>query len=94
MLIVKLDSAKNILVVAPYEKLFYNTPMPEGGLDDQWFIDNNCVRYTPTRYYNPDTQMLVGSEYYVENNIAYNVKVVDLSEEDKQAIRQAKMLLS
>ena len=93
MLIVKLDDSKNILVVAPYEKLFF-APMPEGGLDDQWFIDNNCVRYSPLKQYNPETQMLVGTEYYVENNVAYNVAVVDLSEEDRQTIKQVKMLLS
>ena len=93
MLIVKLDDSKNILVVGPYEKLFYDTPIPEGGLDDQWFIDNNCVRYSPLKEYDPETQMLVGTQYYVEDNIAYNVVAVDLSEQEKQAIRQAKMLL-
>ena len=93
MLIAKVDDRKNILAVAPYEKLF-DIPMPEDGLDDQWYIDNGCVQCSSYKDYNPETQILVGTEYYVENNVAFNVVVVNLSKQEKKVIEQAKRLIS
>ena len=79
----------NPIQVAEGSILFPNVSFPVSGPDQNWLQENNC-KYVMQWKEHSSTQKLVTCEPYEEGEWVYTVEVVDKTEEDLQADKEAK----
>lgn len=73
MNIAKLENGQ--IIVGNYKELFPNTSFPISGPNDDFFIENNCLKVSVFKEHDRNTEMLVGCNPYEENGIVYTVEV-------------------
>jgi hypothetical protein len=61
--------------------LFPNTSFPATGPNDEWKTDNGVVDIVNTRSFDEATQHLENADAYLEDGVAYTVRVVTNSDE-------------
>lgn len=71
--IAKLDNGN--IVVGNYKELFPNTSFPITGPNDDFFIENNCLKVSQFKTHDRTTEMLVWCNPYEENGMVYTVTV-------------------
>lgn len=74
-----------IVDIGDYRDLFPNTSFPANGPSADWMRDNFCVYVTVWKPHDSETQKLIASEPYLENNQVFTVVVADKTQEDKDA---------
>jgi len=77
---------KNNLVVAlgNYRVLFPYTVFPDSGPSDEWLLSNSCMKVSHTKDCNWETQTLVSSLPYIENDTVYTVIVQNKTPEETE----------
>ena len=83
MLIAKVEN-NQILQIADYREMFPNISFPASGIDKE-FMDANNLLYVTLWKAHTDTEKLVSSDAYIENNQVYTVKVEAKTEEEINA---------
>lgn len=73
MNIAKIDNGT--ITVGHYRDLFPNTSFPISGPNDDFFAENNCLKVSVFKTHNRNTEMLVGCDPYIENDVVYTVRV-------------------
>jgi len=76
MKIAKIEN-NTIVEYGEHFRLFPNVSFPNKTVPDEWLTENNCLKLSSTKEFDSATQSLVAVEPYLENGIAYAVKVVD-----------------
>ena len=71
--IAKLDNGN--IVVGNYKELFPNTSFPITGPNDDFYTENGCLKVSVFKEHDRASQMLVGCDPYIENDVVYNVRV-------------------
>ena len=71
--IAKIDNG--IITVGDYRYLFPDTSFPTTGPNDDFFTENNCLKVSMFKEHDSATQMLVGCDPYIENDVVYTVRV-------------------
>ena len=63
------------IVVGDYKELFPNTSFPVTGPNDDFFTENGCLKVSIFKEHDRASQMLVGCDPYIENDVVYTVRV-------------------
>ena len=65
-----------------YKTMFPNVSFPSSGPDAQWMEQNNAKIVLSTKPFDRTTQRIESVEPYVEDDCVYNVRIVDLTEQE------------
>ena len=68
------------ITVGNYRELFPNTSFPVTGPNDDFFVENGCLKVSSFKAHDRATEMLVGCSPYEENGMVYTVTVATRSE--------------
>ena len=68
------------ITVGNYRELFPNTSFPITGPNDDFFVENGCLKVSSFKEHDRNTQMLVGCEPYEENGVVYTVQIATRSD--------------
>jgi hypothetical protein len=71
--IAKIDSG--IITVGDYRYLFPDTSFPVTGPNDDFYTENGCLKVSIFKEHDRASQMLVGCDPYIENDVVYTVRV-------------------
>ena len=63
------------ITVGNYRELFPNTSFPVTGPNDDFFVENGCLKVSSFKAHDRATEMLIGCEPYEENGVVYTVTV-------------------
>lgn len=63
------------ITVGNYRELFPNTSFPVTGPNDDFFVENECLKVSSFKAHDRATEMLVGCSPYEENGMVYTVTV-------------------
>ena len=63
------------ITVGDYRELFPNTSFPITGPNDDFFVENGCLKVSSFKAHDRATEMLIGCEPYEENGVVYTVTV-------------------
>lgn len=61
--------------VLNYKEFFRNTSFPDTGPSDDFLLENNAYKVMTFKSYDVDTEKLVACDPYIENGLAYTVRV-------------------
>ena len=75
MLIAKINGTE-IEEIGHYQELFPNTSFSDLGPNDDWYIENNCMRVSFYIGHDPETENMATVEPYISNGMVYTVKAV------------------
>jgi len=81
MLIAIVDG-ESIQRLGHYKTMFPNVSFPSSGPDAQWMEQNNAKIVLSTKPFDRTTQRIESVEPYVEDDYVYNVRIVDLTEQE------------
>ena len=81
MLIAIVDG-ESIQRLGHYRTMFPNVSFPSSGPDPQWMEQNNAKIVLSTKPFDRTTQRIESAEPYVEDDYVYNVRIVDLTEQE------------
>ena len=73
MNIAKLENGS--ITVGDYRELFPQTSFPVTGPDDNFYTENGCLKVSIFKEHDRASQMLVGCDPYIENDVVYTVRV-------------------
>lgn len=73
MNIAKLENGS--ITVGDYRELFPNTSFPITGPNDDFYTENGCLKVSVFKEHDRASQMLVGCDPYIENDVVYTVRV-------------------
>lgn len=71
--IAKLENGS--ITIGDYRELFPNTSFPVTGPNDDFFVENGCLKVSSFKAHDRATEMLVGCSPYEENGMVYTVTV-------------------
>ena len=71
--IAKIDNGS--ITVGDYRYLFPDTSFPVTGPNDDFYTENGCLKVSVFREHDRASQMLVGCDPYIENDVVYTVRV-------------------
>jgi len=71
--IAKIDNGN--ITVGDYRYLFPNTSFPVTGPNDDFYTENGCLKVSVFKEHDRASQMLVGCDPYIENDVVYTVRV-------------------
>lgn len=80
MLIAKIEG--QTITVGNYRELFPNTSFCTDGPNDDFFVENSCMKVMTFKPHDRATQRLVLCEPYIEDNMVFNVQVADKTPEE------------
>ena len=70
-----------VIQIGDYRELFPNTSFPANGPDAAWMQENNCLGVTVFKAHT-NTEKLVNSSPYIENNQVFTVTVAPKTDEE------------
>lgn len=76
MQIAKIEN-NEIVAVGEHTQLFPNTSFPHEGANDDFLVENGCVKVVSYIPHNPQTEQLEASSVYLKDGIVYTVKIVE-----------------
>lgn len=76
MQIAKIEN-NEIVAVGEHTQLFPNTSFPHEGANDDFLVENGCVKVVDYIQHNPLTEQLQASSVYLKDGLVYTVKVVE-----------------
>lgn len=65
-----------------YKNLFPNTSFPISGPTTEWLSENSCMLVSVQKQYDSNIQKVENTTPYIENNVVYTVKVVNLNNDE------------
>lgn len=68
--------------IKDYRDAFSNTSFPVTGISDEFLAENNAYKVSTFIPHDKRTEKLVSCEPYIENGLAYTVRVEDKTEEE------------
>ncbi len=71
--IAKIDNGN--ITVGDYRYLFPDTSFPVTGPNDDFYTENGCLKVSIFKEHDRASQMLVGCDPYIENDVVYTVRV-------------------
>lgn len=71
--IAKIDNGS--ITVGDYRYLFPDTSFPVTGPNDDFYTENSCLKVSVFKEHDRASQMLVGCDPYIENDVVYTVRV-------------------
>jgi len=71
--IAKIDNGN--ITVGDYRYLFPDTSFPVTGPNDDFYTENGCLKVSVFKEHDRASQMLVGCDPYIENDVVYTVRV-------------------
>jgi len=81
MLIAIVDG-ESIQQIGNYKTMFPNVSFPSSGPDPQWLEQNNGKIVLSTKPFDRTTQKIESAEPYVEGDYVYNVRIIDLTDQE------------
>jgi len=81
MLIAIVDG-ESIQQIGNYKTMFPNVSFPSSGPDPQWLEQNNAKIVLSTKPFDRTTQRIESVEPYVEGDYVYNVRIIDLTDQE------------
>ncbi len=81
MLIAIVDG-ESIQRLGHYKTMFPNVSFPSSGPDAQWMEQNNAKIVLSTKPFDRTTQRIESVEPYVEDDCVYNVRIIDLTDQE------------
>lgn len=76
MLIAKIENGQ-IIALADKHELFPNTSFPTTGPNDEWYIENSCMKVNLSVPYDSNTQQLERCDPYILDGVVYTNKAVE-----------------
>lgn len=81
MFIAKIQNG-TVADIADYRNLFPEVSFPSTGPDADFLTANDCMVVTTWKNHNAETEKLVSTDAYIEDNFVYTVQVEPLTEEE------------
>ena len=78
MIIAKIDG--QTITLGDMRNLFPNTSFPTTGPDDEWYVQNGCMKVNLSAPCNRETEELQPCEPYIVDNVVYTNKAVEKTE--------------
>jgi len=80
MLIAKIDQDK--ITVKDYRELFPNTSFSSNGPNEDFFVENNCMKVTAFKAHDANTQKMISCDPYIEDGQVFVIKITDKTPEE------------
>ena len=81
-MLIALVDGESIQRLGHYRTMFPNVSFPASGPDQHWMNQNNAKFVLSTKSFDRTTQKIESVDPYVEGDYVYNVRIVDLSDQE------------
>ena len=89
MQVAKISSDNKVEEIGELKTLFSNTSFTKNGPNADWYTENSVMPVTVNLGFNPATQKMISVDPYIQDNIVYTVRVVDLTTEEQKTYTDA-----